>query len=247
VFEQLEPEWLKPDSVYQGKSVKGSLRIGPIRDGRPLASLWRIWVQGDEVYIGNRNAEGMAKISIHSSGKPFLSVGKNERFNFSQPMLFPDSPWRHIVELSFLIGDNILPLRDRKPLKPSKPALGIVTPAGHKLAANVLVGSPPLTHGSPMPVMMKGGTVVFQHTLRGGDLVSVVVRVQPMTDQDMANLVEMRSKLRVNTTGPYNIGPDSGVEPTLFTRSATTGNVITVVPAGPEVFTSGVTHAVVNP
>jgi len=124
--------------------LKGSLRIGPIgEDRRSLGSLWRIWAQGDEVYIANRNGAKLVKISIHSSGKPFISAGKNDRWDFAQPMLLPDSEWRLIAEICFLIGENILPLRDMKELKASKPALGIVTPRGHKLPVYVLFGGPP--------------------------------------------------------------------------------------------------------
>jgi hypothetical protein len=242
VFQQSEPVLL--GSVYKGPAVKGSLRIGPIgQDRRPLASLWRIWAQGDEVYIANRNGAKLVKISIHSSGKPFISVGKNDRWNFAQPMLLPDSAWQHIVEICFLIGEKILPLRDMKELKPSKPALGIVTPAGHKLAIYVLSGRPPLTHESPIPAVMHGGSIIFQHTLRGGDLLAVVARVLPMSDQDIGFINEVRSGLAVNTDTPVQLGKNIGIEAMWLRRSATTGNVIGVIPAGPEVYTSGVVNA----
>lgn len=207
-----------------------------------LASLWHIWAPGDQIYIAYRNGGGTSKISIDSSGKLILSVGKNERWDFARPMLFPDSSWRHIVEISFLIGESILPVCDIKELKESKPALGIVTPPGQKLAVNVLTGSPPLTHQSPIPAMMRGGSIVFQHTLRGGNLLSVVARVLPMLDQDMRNMLEILSNLKVNMAGP-----NPSTEAMWFKQSAETGNVITIVPVGPEAFTSGVANAGMTP
>jgi len=159
-------------------------------------------------------------------------------------MLLPDSEWRLIAEICFLIGENILPLRDMKELKASKPALGIVTPRGHKLAVYVLFGGPPLTHESPIPAAMRdgGGSIIFQHTLRGGDLLSVVARLLPMSDQDKGFINQVRSKIAVNTDAPVKLSENSGVEAIWLARSATTGNVIAVIPAGPEVFRSGVAH-----
>lgn len=89
-----------------------------------------------------------------------------------------------------------------------------------------------------------GGSIIFQHTLRGGDLLSVVARLLPMSDQDKGFINQVRSNLAVNTDAPVRLSEHSGVEAIWLTRSATTGNVIAVIPTGPEVFTSGIANAV---
>lgn len=56
------------DAEAQRQTIKG-VRWG-VRgvDGR-RSSVWRLWVNGDDVYIADRDTAGDAKISLHQSGK----------------------------------------------------------------------------------------------------------------------------------------------------------------------------------
>jgi len=48
--------------------AKNELRFGIGAEGVRHSSIWRVWVQGDEVYLAPRGLASLVKMSIHSSG-----------------------------------------------------------------------------------------------------------------------------------------------------------------------------------
>src|SRR5688572_12920965 len=60
------------------------LRFGLRSAGLPVSPLWRMWVQGDETYLAARNAIGIAKISLHSTGHWAFTAGTG-RLSVSGP------------------------------------------------------------------------------------------------------------------------------------------------------------------
>jgi hypothetical protein len=51
------------------------LRFGLGEATAVCSPIWRMWVQGNEVYIAMRSAIGISKISLHSSGKWVFTAG----------------------------------------------------------------------------------------------------------------------------------------------------------------------------
>jgi hypothetical protein len=165
-------------------------------------------------------------------------------------LLCIDEAWRRAVYADHLLntasrqpchhgavyGTGAMERRKEPRLKPSKPAIGIVTPAGHAMLVNVLLGSPPLTLDSPLPAMMSGA-IAFRHTLRSGDLVLVLTRAQPMSKTDTAMIIETRAKMKATSATPVDPSTRSA-EAVWFSGNAVTGNVIAVIPAGAEIYTN---------
>lgn len=60
-----------------------AIRVGMAEDGVQLSAVWRIWLNGSDIYIAPRNATGAIKTSLHASGKfrhAFVTDEVAERF-----------------------------------------------------------------------------------------------------------------------------------------------------------------------
>jgi hypothetical protein len=51
------------------------IRFGLAADGELRSSLWRLWVRGNETYLGARSHLGTTKASLHSSGVAVITTG----------------------------------------------------------------------------------------------------------------------------------------------------------------------------
>ncbi|HEY4749699.1 MAG TPA: hypothetical protein VIH60_04865 [Steroidobacteraceae bacterium] len=220
--------------IVPHKTHRSSLRVGPGRGKDLLTSLWRIWAQGNEVYLANRNLATRAHVSLHSTGKWFIDLGP-KRIQFVPPMRLEGSNWLHAVEIAFLIGENVLPMPEMKEVKAARPALKVEVPPGHKLVLNILYGSEGVNHDTAVPQLIMG-SVLLQLTLRDGIAVAVVARVLRLSDQDRHNMLEMpKAAPKLTTVRPVSRG-NVGAELINFTATETGGNVITVIPLSPENF-----------
>lgn len=59
--------------------ARDKFRLAPTREGITVASPWRFWGQGAELYLGPREAIDLVKVSIHRSGVWQLRVGNDVR------------------------------------------------------------------------------------------------------------------------------------------------------------------------
>jgi hypothetical protein len=190
------------------------------------------------VYIANRNETDRIRASLHSSGKWFFHVGGQNRAPLAPPFLLPGGDWLHALELAFLIADGTVPIRERREVKPSRPALAIETPTGHKLALNILLGVRRAATEAPLPDIMKG-PVLMRSRLTSGVPVVVVGRVVPFSDQDREVLQyhQVTLGVRVNVSGPEPVKDPQG-ELLRITWSPQ-GNVLTVFTLSPTAFHHG--------
>jgi len=224
---------LGPGSVLPSPSP--SLRVGPFRGGRQIASLWRFWTTGDEVYVANRNFARLVRVSLHSSGASFCWVGAHRK-DLAAPCLLPGEAWSHALEIVWLIPEDSLPVPEIKEVKKSKPAIVIETPPDQKLVLNVLYGATrATTHETALPEIMNGGRLM-QARLPCGTQVTVIGRLLPFSDQDLKNIATGRGD---SITGVHVRGPNDGLERTVV-HASPRGNIITVIGCGPnELRTTG--------
>lgn len=140
--------------------------------------------------------------------------------------------WRSTLQLVFLIADDVLlPLDERE-----DKVVSIETPNGHKLLIDLLLTDSP-ERRSLMPVEVQG-TVLQEFVLRGGKTVLVLGRVLPFTNEDVAAIADMRSKLRVNYEGPMpdRRHRDAYVQAALTSFEEERGNIYLVIPVGLDSF-----------
>jgi hypothetical protein len=216
-----------------------SLSVAPVRNDKQIANMWRVWTQGDEIYLATRNATKIFKVSLHSGGNWFVHLGGGPRQNLgpSLPLSLPG--WSHAVELSFLVGEDTLPPKNFVKVKPRSRALLVRTPSGSKLLVDVLLAPRGVGQVAHLPKEMNG-TRLMNATLRDGTGVVVIGRVAAMTSADYAKIDEVRgpSGVQVHTDRPMTPGESVveifGVQPNVKGG----GNVIQIVPLGPECFVS---------
>jgi hypothetical protein len=212
--------------------LSGSTRFAPFWDGRILASFWRIWVNGDDIYVANRNAVNTAKASLHKSGQWTFNAGPM-RLQFGAATALPGSRWNFALKLSYMIDANARPLREAAKIKPSKPVTLLLTPPGSMLVAVVLVGDVGANPAAPVPIEFPG-EVILRTTMRNGKPVIVVAAVIPMPAQDLKYMLEKRQQ---SGKWPRPTGPDA-VEMCVVHSNP---NVIAIIPlreedwTGPEV------------
>jgi len=60
---------LDPEDIYQHRRRGPRLLVAPRRFDRLISSAWRMWVNGDDVYVANRNLVTGLKVSLHATGK----------------------------------------------------------------------------------------------------------------------------------------------------------------------------------
>lgn len=137
------------DVLDQGKRCK-SLRIAPMRLGTPVASFWRFWTQGSEIYAAGRSHIGVHKLSFHSSGKWFSTLG-NDRQELAPARALPGGQWRHAVQLRYLVGANTLPPLPEEPFTEANPAWGIEISPREYLVTHLLIGAEGTTLQTPLP------------------------------------------------------------------------------------------------
>lgn len=211
---------------------QAGLRVAPARDGRLAASIWRVWAQGDEVYLASRSVARISKVSLHRTGAWFLDAG-HERHQFARPIPLCDGRWLHALELKWLL-DKMPPVEvDEPPLKPKDAAVLLETPPGFACIVNVLFGAGSTTVDSALPTEMQG-VRLQEVTLRSGTPLVVIGRVQAFSDQDRRALHEHRYELapKVSFDGPRP--SRARAELMRAIASPIGGNVILVIPLGHE-------------
>lgn len=208
--------------------------MAPGRNALPIASFWRFWAQGDEVYVAWRDLIGVHKLSLHSSGRWVTTIDTLQG-KLAAPFPLSSGLWLHALEIRFLVGQGALPPRAQKAFKRNKSGYLIGLAEGDLLVLQLLFGAPGTTPSTPLPTEMNWPKLL-EITLRDGTCVVLVVATFPMTEQHRADMRSLRA-VRVRTSAPISAS-QANLE--LFRLAVGRRNVITVVPLGPESFSAGV-------
>lgn len=200
------------------------VRIAPSRGGRPVASAWRVWFQGDEFYAAARDVARHGKISFHKDFKWQYRLGA-----LVQPLAAPtplSERWLHALEIAFLVDEDAY-------LPPEQAERGVIlveTPADHKCLVNILRHRDHHQRFVDPPAEVRG--IVLHHfRLRAGHSIIVTGRTRPMDSDDRAVIAKVRSDLRFNVERSGDIVYAEGMWQQFDARS---GNAIAIVPVGPD-------------
>lgn len=221
-----------PNMIY--KRAK-ELRVGPGRQRQPVAGLWKFWVEGNEIYATTRALGQVAKISVHASGQIHMRIESRELQQLAPPMPLGNGNWLHAFELRFLVGVGSQKPPQEK-LKGTSASL-INLPDDAVLILNLLVGQEGSTSSTPMPhEFSPSGEVVWMTQLRDTRPVILVGRVHAMDEVNRTAMDEIRLKLRpqVNLTKRPTRPPYLEIRQISWDPKG--GNVVLVVPLGPEAF-----------
>ena len=222
-------------ALVEGKAI----RFGPSRNQEPAASLWKMWVQGCEVYATSRGPGGVCKISVHASGQVHFRIEGKHKQDLAPAMQLGSDTWYHAFELRFLLSDGALsPFGVRKSLK-NKTAHLIPVPDGLLLYANLIIGSKGAPLDCPLPTeLLPAGQRLWSARLRDGRPAVLVARLLELDSQNRDQIRYMREELRPTVTYSSIPKGDKYIEIHRLHWSPEGGNVILAIPMGEEAFRS---------
>jgi hypothetical protein len=210
----------------QVSPITGVLRWAPTIDGVPAACMWRLWIQGDDIYALNRNSGEVTKLSVHFTGQIHMSLGESRRQELAR--LIPlDDAWSHAFEWRFLLSADAFRPPPEKPTR--EHAYFIRVPPGQTLILSLIVARSSTTDPGKLPAMFDGKMPFWEGRLKSNYPVALVAYALPMDEESITWLRHLRyeSNLKVNPTTVY------------FERQSTSfttgGNIMFVVPMGAEV------------
>lgn len=175
------------------------IRFGLGGKGHPQGRLWRLWVRGDETYLGVRTMLGIAKVSLHSNGYWVLSVG-NSRVSISGPRALCRS-WRCGPRVVFPGIPPETPLAEPTESTHRRVSLFAPPPTYHWRDFAVLFADDDASSGPPSSDLPTGSNTIGPLPLRNGGAVWLATFVTPMTDDDVAFIRGERAKLQLHVTG----------------------------------------------
>lgn len=205
-----------------------AFRIAPAQAGQPVASFWKFWTEGNELYAMNRDASS-TKVSIHASGQTHLRMERRDRQPLFPPFTLPDSDWRHALEIRYLLApDRFRPAP--KKLKRNSEAYLVEVSDGHAFILNLLLTSadPPPT----LPTQLAGAQILWVATLPDGRHVTLIGRVMTLDAENQEHLARLRG-----ADGPKVTFEGEPTSPRLELSHVfwgPGGNIVLIVPAGSE-------------
>jgi hypothetical protein len=226
------------EMAKQGKlPIEGkAIRFGPGRNDKPLAALWKIWAEGNEVYATSRFPGQTIHISVHETGQVHCRLAAKQKQDFAPLMRLGIGPWFHAFELRFLWSPGALSPTGQ--LESLKKKLGhlIPTPEGLVLHVNLLIGCSGIPLDSSLPVGLNGPTL-WRRPLPDGRIAVLVGRLLSLSNQNREMIRYFHEELKVTVTKPTLTGREYS-ELHHMSWSAEGGNIIQVVPMGEEALRS---------
>ncbi|MGE0367236.1 MAG: hypothetical protein AB7Q00_16040 [Phycisphaerales bacterium] len=211
-----------------------SIRIAPARNGQPATSFWSIWRRGNEIYAAGRSHIGVHKLSFHSSGRWFSTLG-NSRRKLAPRHALPGGQWFHALELRFLIGEGILPPLPEKPFREADPGYTVEVAPGEHLVVHLLIGA----HGTKLDAALPNGfdwPRLLELVLRDG-MCAVVLGAPFKMPDNVRRVLQIARALRLQSKS----APDfQRLRLEVFQVEITSEgfNRVTVIPLGPEAITT---------
>lgn len=218
--------------------VKGKqIRFAPARDGKPASFIWKVWVQGSDVYAQCRRFGGSLKLSVHASGQIHLRQAPKQKQDLAPLMQLGSGPWLCGFELRFFLNDAaLMPFRERESLK-NQTALLITVPNEYALFVDLIISPPGSMRDMSLPVeFLPGGEALWCVQLGNGRVAALIGRILALDEENRGHIRSLREELKVTynarkkSEGPY-------VE-THYLNWSAGGNVIFIMPQGDEAIRS---------
>jgi hypothetical protein len=213
--------------VLDRKGRSDSASIGPGRSGKPLAKLWRIWCQGDEFYVAQRDSIQQAKLSFHSGGNWHYDVGHGRKtLGPGMPLSIPG--WAVALQLKFLIHNEQVPASAvLTKVKKHSDIIIAETPPRSKLVLNVLTAPADAILSGLIPEEVDGVRCLALQRRSGGAII-VTANLFDLAAEDNALVAQMRG-IKLTVEGLKK----SARHPSAELMKVTAGppvNLISVVP-----------------
>ena len=208
-----------------------ALRIAPGQSGQPIASFWKVWAEGGELYALNRDHPAM-KISIHASGQIHMRTRERDLQPLAPPLSLPDTPWQLALEIRYLIAPDRTPMRPGKFKRKDKPILVDVAD-GQMLVLDLLVAPRGADFETANPPAFAGAPRLWGASLPDGRHALLLGRVMPLDGENQGHVERLRGPDGPKLT--YRSLPDSPQTELTHMHGGPGGNIALIVPTGDEV------------
>ena len=206
-------------------SSRAVFRVAPSRNGMMAAHTWRFWRSGDEFYGGVRKATHLSKLSFHRTGNWQLRIDSAmHRLPVTRHI---SSEWTHVISLQWMI----LPDSFHPNSTGHEEVLLIEVPVGYRLCLDLFVSR--TTSLGELPDSNPGGLFVWDEKLRNGRRLAMQQTVVPWTDIEVLDALGIRHASSVTVERPP-AERSHYAEIAWFTSRPSTGNVVKIVPHGPN-------------
>ena len=180
-----------------------ALRVAAGTDFGPRSGVWRIWSQGDEIYIAMRSIASEFKTSLHSSGEYRNAFTKQKYVGDGDPALMrwtepPESApgFRHIYEIVIPTAELTVPLVEPPAAEKAKILLIDPAPEGHAVVVSIVLTNPGLeVAGHPVPAGGVPSILLAKWTLPNGRAAWIVASHQPLDDAFWALVSRARQEM----------------------------------------------------
>jgi hypothetical protein len=198
---------------------KRAFQVAPVLDGRQAAYPWRFWVRGPSFYAAGGYLGHIVKVSFHPN--VWLMVFQAHKAELIRT-IEPVPGWLHAVSVFWTFFPGAL-------TPPQDEDVDLLFPAayGWRLSANLLVSTTPTDTGPP--IGPNDGHQIWWETLRDGRRVALTMANHPEPEEELEDAIAQQQRAGIFASGFYAeaIEHRFGRQP---------GNVIVVVPLGPESF-----------
>lgn len=195
-------------------------RVAPALNQAQAALPWRFWASGNSFYAAGRHLGHAVKISFHPHENWQLRIASVATRLISTIEVLPG--WLHALSIQWVVPPGAL-----RPSAEDDIEMLVQTSHGWKLGANLLVSSGQT--GSEPPLPEGSGILPWAAALRDGRRVALNIVNTLLSEYERGDIAQILGRAPKVKSGRYAeyIEHRLGRQP---------GNVIIVVPLGPESF-----------
>ena len=185
---------------------KNTIRFAVGTPENPQSWIWRLWVQGDEVYLGTKNALHVFKVSLHKSGIwriAFVKELKREDEATDRVIV----RWKKPEEFAPGWTPSIAVLVSS--IKPSRPfnkvkiederIVWFPEPAdGRRALFKILISSPEMMESDFKKVLISGDRLAGTLTKKNGEKVWLALREDDLSAIEIEKIRDVMGKTKIH-------------------------------------------------
>ncbi len=189
-----------------GSKNKDTIRFAVGTPENPQSWIWRLWVQGDEVYLGAKNALQAFRVSLHKSGIwriAFVKELKREDETSDRVIV----RWKKPDEFTPGWTPSIAVLVSS--IKPSRPfnkvkmederIVWFPQPAeGKRALFKILISSSTMTESDLKKILISGDKLAGTLGKKNGERVWLVLREDDLTAIEIAKIRDVMDKTKIH-------------------------------------------------
>lgn len=192
--------------IFMGSKNKDTIRFAVGASENPQSWIWRLWVHGDDVYLGSKNALQAFKVSLHKSGIwriAFVKELKREDEDIDRVIV----KWKRPEE--FVPGWTPSVAVLVSSIKPSRPFKKVtmederivwlpVSVDGKRALFKILISNPEMTESDLKKILIPGDRLIGILTKKNGERVWLIFREDDLSMIEIAKIRDVMDKTKIH-------------------------------------------------